>query len=115
AWINAVHKEPAPYHRLNAAGVAEYPVLAKELGEDAGYRGGGSIEWADADRRQELHDLVSRLDGRGYRSRFISVPRARELEPALAIPGDAEVAYFEPDGWVDAPRMIATLLARATA
>lgn len=115
AWVNAVHKEPEPYHRLNAAGVAEYDAVAKELGEDAGYRGGGSLEWASADARLELRERVARLAGRGYASSFVSHERARQLDPALAIPADAEVAYFEPDGWVDAPRLIATLLARATA
>ncbi|MBI2204472.1 MAG: FAD-binding oxidoreductase [Candidatus Rokubacteria bacterium] len=35
AWVNAVHKEPEPYHRLNAAGVAEYATVMKELGEDS--------------------------------------------------------------------------------
>ena len=113
AWVNAVHKEPAPYHRLNAAGVAEYPMLAKEFGDDSGYRGGGSLEWVAADNRQELRDRVARLDGRGYRSTFVSRERARELDPGLAIPDDAEVAWFEPDGWVDAPRLIATFLSRA--
>ena len=113
AWVNAVHKEPAPYHRLNAAGVAEYPRLAKEFGEDSGYRGGGSLEWVAAENRQELRDRVARLDGRGYRSTFISRERAKALDPGLAIPDDAEVAWFEPDGWVDAPRLIATFLSRA--
>jgi glycine/D-amino acid oxidase-like deaminating enzyme len=67
------------------------------------------------ENRGELRERVARLDGRGYTSRFIPIERARQLEPALAIPDDAEVALFEPDGWVDAPRMIATFLARATA
>ena len=114
AWVNAVNKEPEPYHRLNAAGVAEYAVLAKEFGDDAGYRGGGSLEWAAPEQRQELRDRASRLDSRGYPSRFISHERARQLDPGLAIPVDAEIACFEPDGWVDAPRLIATFLARAT-
>lgn len=115
AWVNAVHKEPEPYHRLNAAGVAEYDAVAKEFGEDSGYRGGGSLEWASAATQQELRERVARLASRGYASSFISHERARQLAPALAIPADAEVAYFEPDGWVDAPRLIATFLARATA
>lgn len=115
AWVNAVHKEPEPYHRLNAAGVAEYATVMKELGDDSGFRPGGSLEWVARDARDELRDRVARLASRGYASRFISREEARRIDPGLAIPAGAEVALFEPDGWVDAPRLIATLLARATA
>src|SRR5688500_13638088 len=59
AWVNAVNKEPPPYHRLNAAGVTEYDAIAKEFGEDAGYRGGGSLEWTSAEARQELRERVA--------------------------------------------------------
>src|SRR5438067_753242 len=47
AWLNAVRKEPEAYHRLNAEGMRAYVDLAHELGADAGYHPGGSLEWAD--------------------------------------------------------------------
>ena len=118
AWVNAVRKEPEPYHRLNAAGVAEYGSLARELGAQSGYRGGGSLEWADPASTGECDELrarVARLAGRGYPARFVPPEFAAALEPGLRIPSGAEIAFYEADGWVDAPRLVVTLVERATA
>ena len=118
AWVNAVRKEPEAYHRLNADGVAEYRTLAEELGGVSGYRGGGSLEWADpasGDERDELRARVERLTGRGYPARFVTAAFAASLEPHLRIPADADVAFYAADGWLDAPRLVATLVERATA
>jgi glycine/D-amino acid oxidase-like deaminating enzyme len=112
--VNAVRKEPEPYHRLNALGVVEYPAIARELGAACGYHAGGSLEWADTAGQNELRERVERLAKRGYAATLIDAADARALEPALAIP-DGEVAWFATDGWVDGPRFIATLLDRARA
>lgn len=114
AWVNSVRKEPEPYHRLNATGMAEYPRLATELGTDVGYRDGGSLEWAAPQEQKELRERVARLAGWGYAARFIPAADARRLEPGLAVP-DGEVAFFDADGWVDAPRLVRSFLERAQA
>jgi glycine/D-amino acid oxidase-like deaminating enzyme len=117
AWVNAVHKEPEVYHRLNAAGMADHRQLARELGGDSGYHEDGNLEWAgnDADER-ELRERVDRLAGRGYGAAWISADRARHLEPALAIPdGLREVAFYPADGRLDPPHLISRLLAAASA
>ena len=116
AWVNAVRKEPEAYHRLNAEGVAEYLSLVRELGAASGYRGGGSFEWSDPAStvdRDELRARVARLAGRGYPARFVPVDFATALEPGLRIPAGAEVAFYEADGWLDAPRLVTTLIDRA--
>jgi glycine/D-amino acid oxidase-like deaminating enzyme len=115
AWVNSVHKEPEVYHRLNAEGLAAHHALAAELGADGGFHAGGSLEWAeDDDKVGELRALVQRLAGRGYRAAWISREQALEMEPGLAIPAGArEVVLYAAEGWLDAPRAIARLLAAA--
>jgi len=116
AWVNAVRKEPDVYHRLNAAGMAMHRGLARELGEDGGYREHGSLEWADGgDHERELRARVERLASRRYPAAWIGADRARHLEPGLAIPRHVtDVAFYAGDGWLDVPRTIARLLAAAT-
>jgi glycine/D-amino acid oxidase-like deaminating enzyme len=117
AWLNSVRKEPDTYHRLNAAGMTAHRELSRELGGDAGYHDGGSLEWADGgDAERELRERVQRLAARGYPAEWISRARALELEPGLAIPDAVgEVAFFAADAWLDAPHLIARLLAAASA
>jgi glycine/D-amino acid oxidase-like deaminating enzyme len=117
AWLNSVRKEPDAYHKLNAAGMTAHRELSRELGGDAGYHDGGSLEWADrVDAEQELRERVHRLAARGYPAEWISRERATELEPSLAIPEPVrEVAFFAADAWLDAPRLIGRLLAAASA
>jgi glycine/D-amino acid oxidase-like deaminating enzyme len=117
AWLNSVSKEPDVYHRLNAAGMTAHRELSRELGGDAGYHDGGSLEWADAgDAERELRERVHRLASRGYPAEWISRERATELEPGLTIPDQVrEVAFYAADAWLDAPRLIGRLLAAASA
>src|SRR5437867_4356336 len=108
AWLNSVRKEPDVYHRLNAAGMTAHRELSRELGGDAGYHDGGSLEWADAgDEERELRERVHRLATRGYPAEWISRERASKLEPGLAIPHRVqEIAFFAADAWLDAHRLI---------
>lgn len=117
AWLNAVRKEPDAYHRLNAAGMTAHRELSRELGGDAGYHDGGSLEWAEGDdAERELRERVHRLARRGYPAEWIGRERAIALEPGLAIPEAVrEVAFYSADGWLDAPRLIGRLLAAASA
>lgn len=117
AWLNSVRKEPDVYHRLNAAGMTAHRELSRELGGDAGYHEGGSLEWAEGeDEERELRERVVRLAGRGYPAEWITRERAVALEPGLAIPERLpEVAFFAADAWLDAPRLIGRLLAAAAA
>jgi glycine/D-amino acid oxidase-like deaminating enzyme len=117
AWLNSCKKEPEHYHRLNAEGMTAHRELAYELGIDGGHHDGGSLEWAEADdTMRELRGRVERLASRGYAAEFISRTRALSLEPGLAIPESVrEVAFYGGEAWLDAPRLIRTLLAGATA
>src|SRR2546430_4847616 len=86
AWLNSVRKEPDVYHRLNAAGMTAHRELSRELGGDAGYHDGGSLEWAEAeDEERELRERVHRLAGRRYPPPRVRRERAAAMEPGLAI------------------------------
>ena len=111
AWINATAKtDDADYHRLNAAGVAEYRALAQRFGPDTiGYGGRGGLHWgepaaiaAQADRLAALGDPVRRL----------TLAELRALEPYVAFPDGAAGLLASADRWLDAPRC-AACLARA--
>ena len=117
AWLNSCRKEPEHYHQLNADGMAAHRELARELGADGGHHDGGSLEWAEADDAvRELRGRVERLASRGYPAEFISRDRALGLEPGLGIPESVrEVAFYAADAWLDAPRLIRTLLTTAAA
>ena len=117
AWLNSVRKEPDVYHGLNAAGMTAHRELSRELGGDAGYHDGGSLEWAEGDdEERELRERVARLAGRGYPAEWISRERAAAMEPGLSIPERvSEVAFYAADAWLDAPRLIGRLLAAAAA
>ena len=116
AWVNSVQKEPEVYHRLNAEGMAAHRRLACDLGGESGYHEGGSLEWAAADGERALRARIERLSGLGYPARWISRAEALKMEEGLTIPTSvSDVAFYEADGWLDAPRMIGRLLAAARA
>jgi glycine/D-amino acid oxidase-like deaminating enzyme len=117
AWVNSVNKEPEVYHRLNADGIAAHRELARQLGPEGGYHEGGSLEWAeDGAAQTELRIRVARLASRGYSATLIGRKDALDLEPALGIPDHVQqVAFYEAEGWLDAPRAIAKLLAASGA
>jgi len=115
AWLNAVRKEPETYHRLNADGMAAHVALARELGGDAGHHDGGSLEWAQPGARaDELRERVARLAARGYPATWIDRREAARMERALVLADDLEhIAFYAADAWLDAPRLIRTLLRAA--
>src|SRR5256885_11828602 len=86
AWLNSVRKEPDVYHRLNAAGMTAHRELSRELGGDAGYHDGGSLEWAEAgDEERELRERVHRLPTRGYPAGGSTPERASQPRPRAGL------------------------------
>jgi glycine/D-amino acid oxidase-like deaminating enzyme len=101
---------------LNAEGMTAYRELERELGSDAGHHESGLLEWANEVGEHQLRERVARLASRGYSAEFISRARALAMEPGLAIPERVrDVAFYAADAWLDAPRLIRTLLDAATA
>jgi glycine/D-amino acid oxidase-like deaminating enzyme len=108
AWINATAKTAdADYHRLNAAGVAEYRALAQRFGsESIGLGGTGGLHWGDGARIARLAARLAELD---YPHRRLDVAGLRELEPNVAFADDAAGLLAGVDRWLDAPRCVACL------
>ncbi|HEX5327862.1 MAG TPA: FAD-dependent oxidoreductase [Acetobacteraceae bacterium] len=103
AWTNAHNKPPRPYHDLNVAGMKAHAALQEEFGAAPWWHGGGSLEWdAEADREAQAAN-VERLQSWSYGVEWITPRQLHELEPDidLATVGDAPIAYFPDEGWLD--------------
>lgn len=115
AWVNAHDKSPRGYHDLNIAGMAAHRLLAKELDGDW-YHESGCLEWRSPAGRDAHVANVGRLLGWGYDARWITADQAVGLVPSIdpAAIGDAPVALFPEEGWVDTTSYVRGLLAAAT-
>jgi glycine/D-amino acid oxidase-like deaminating enzyme len=103
AWTNAHKKPPKPYHDLNVAGMKAHAALADEFGATPWWHGGGSLEWeAESDRLAQRKNF-ERLRSWGYAAEWITRREVQELEPDIdpALIGDAPVAFFPEEGWLD--------------
>jgi glycine/D-amino acid oxidase-like deaminating enzyme len=115
AWTNSNNKTPRAYHDLNVAGMRAHAALAEEFGELPWWHGGGNVEWChDAAERAAQRAKVERLRAWGYTAEWIDARGLRELEPDVdvAAVGDAPVAFFPEEGWLD-PVVYAHAMLRA--
>ena len=114
AWVNAHDKSPREYHDLNIAGMAAHRLLVKELNGDW-YHGSGCLEWRSPAGRDAHVTNVERLLRWGYNARWITADQALSLAPSIAPAaiGDAPVALFPEEGWVDTASYVRGLLAAA--
>src|SRR5215472_14472858 len=103
AWTNAHRKPPRPYHDLNVAGMKAHAALADEFGATPWWHGGGSLEWEAEPDRAAQADNIEQLQSWGYAVEWIPLQQAQELEPDVdpAAIGDAPVAFFPEEGWLD--------------
>jgi glycine/D-amino acid oxidase-like deaminating enzyme len=103
AWTNAHQKPPRPYHELNVGGMRAHAALRDEFGATPWWHGGGSLEWVSESARAEQKQNVEQLRSWGYAAEWIDTRQLQELEPDidLAIVGDAPVAFFPEEGWLD--------------
>jgi glycine/D-amino acid oxidase-like deaminating enzyme len=117
SWTNAGGKEPREYFELNVEGMRAHRRLARRVASCDWYHERGNLEWSvGSAARQDLQRKVTRLRDSGYRVRWLGPWDVRQLEPDMdeGMIGD-QVAYYPEEGWVDAPRLVAALLASARA
>ena len=103
AWTNAHRKPPKPYHDLNVAGMKAHAALRDELGSTPWWHGGGNLEWTAPSERAAQRENVEQLQSWGYAAEWIDRAQALELEPDIdpGVIGDAPVAWFPEEGWLD--------------
>ena len=104
AWLNSNKKTPRSYHEINVAGMNGHRALRDELGAAPWLHEGGSLEIVSTDAdRAVLLPKVERLNSWDYRSELLTPAQLRELEPDLdqSALGDATIAYWPDDGWLD--------------
>jgi glycine/D-amino acid oxidase-like deaminating enzyme len=113
AWTNSNHKPPRAYHDLNVAGMRAHAALRDEFGSIPWWHEGGSVDWFATDpARAAQADNVARLQAWGYAAEWITPQQLHELEPDvdLAILGDAPVAFYPDEGWLDPIVYLAAML-----
>ena len=103
AWTNANKKPPKAYQELNVAGMKAHAALADEFGATPWWHGGGSLEGEAEPDRKAQSENVEQLRSWGYAAEWITPQHALELEPDIdpAVIGDAPVAFFPEEGWLD--------------
>jgi len=103
AWTNSHSKPPRPYHNLNVAGMRAHAGLREEFGAAPWWHGGGSVEWETPEGRAAQAENVERLRSWGYAAEWITPRDLAELEPDIdpVTVGDAPIAYFPEEGWLD--------------
>jgi glycine/D-amino acid oxidase-like deaminating enzyme len=103
AWTNANKKPPKAYHDLNVAGMKAHAALADEFGATPWWHGGGSLEWEAEPDRAAQRENVEQLRSWGYAAEWLARDQVLELEPDIdpAMIGDAPVAFFPEEGWLD--------------
>lgn len=115
AWVNSHGKTPRAYHDLNVAGMKAHAALRDEFAATPWLHLNGSLEWADEAGQEEQRQRFERLRDWGYAAEWISAAQLRELAPDIdpAAVGDAPVAWFPEEGWVDPVVYAQAMLAAA--
>jgi glycine/D-amino acid oxidase-like deaminating enzyme len=115
AWFNANKKQPRAYFDFSVEAMREWGRLASEFGEPPWYQPAGNLAWARSPQmRKELVERVDRLRAWGYGAEVITASRARELEPNVTIPSDAQIAFFPDEGYVCGCQAAQALVQRAS-
>ncbi|MFE0098875.1 NAD(P)/FAD-dependent oxidoreductase [Streptomyces sp. NPDC059009] len=117
SWVNASNKtERRSYFDLNVAGLAAYRELAEDIGPDSWWYPNGHLRWANDDPAAEAKFLETAelLASWDYRVEVRTGAEVRRsLEPALAVPDDAQVLFYPDEAWVHGRHLVGRLVDRA--
>ncbi len=103
AWTNSCNKSPRAYFDLNVAGMRAHAALKEEFGAIPWWHGGGRVEWKAPPAQGDQRAKIERLREWGYAAEWIDLKQLLELEPDIAPDevGDAPIAWYPEDGWLD--------------
>ncbi|MCF2573583.1 NAD(P)/FAD-dependent oxidoreductase [Brevibacterium sp. UCMA 11754] len=102
AWINANHKLPESYHRLNAAGVEAHERLQEELAEHGRWfhQLGCILSDSTQDASENYAARAQESQEFGYPVESVDRAQLGELEPEIKWPNDTAL-FFPKDGHLD--------------
>jgi glycine/D-amino acid oxidase-like deaminating enzyme len=106
-WINANNKPPREYHELNVAGMRAHMALRAEFGAAPWLQDTGNLEWVfDEQSREAQRKKVETLRAWGYAAEWVTLAELRAMEPDIdpASVGDAPIALYPDEGWIDPVR-----------
>lgn len=104
AWINANNKPPREYHELNVAGMRAHLALRAEFDAVPWLHATGNVEWFfDEQGREAQRKKVETLRAWGYGAEWVTLAELRAMEPDIdpAAVGDAPIAFYPDEGWID--------------
>jgi glycine/D-amino acid oxidase-like deaminating enzyme len=116
AWLNSNDKsEPPAYHHLNAMSIAEWSLVARELGTSEWLRREGNLHVTDNDTdAEELANIVDGAHALGYAAVPVDVRALARLDPVIRQRSSYLYAAFFPDeGHITVPLLIHDLLVAA--
>lgn len=111
-------KTPRALFDLSLQSAAEHAALEGACGGAVWMHRAASLEWdRSLDGCARIRERVRRLQGWGYPAEWVSVARARELEPALELTAGEvdEIALYRDGAWYEPQVLVRALLDRARA
>lgn len=116
AWLNSNTKEERSYHDLNVISMAEWNVIARELGDSSWLNINGNLDVAGTDvAAEELLQRVERLESYGYAAVPLAPNELQRIDPVIHVRDEYKVAAFFPsEGQIQIPSLIHSLLTAAS-
>ena len=116
AWLNSNAKDLRPYHQLSVISIAEWALVARELGDSAWLHRNGHLHVAGtAAQAEKLLARAELLESSGYAAIPIGPREISRLDPVIRVRDEYQMGVFFPgEGHITVPLLIHDLLAAAT-
>jgi glycine/D-amino acid oxidase-like deaminating enzyme len=116
AWLNSNTKDLRPYHQLSVISIAEWALVARELGNSSWLHRDGHLHVAGtAGEAEKLLERAELLESSGYAAVPVTPREIPRLDPVIRVRDDYELGVFFPgEGHITVPLLIHDLLAAAT-
>lgn len=116
AWLNSNAKEIRAHHHLNVISIAEWALVAREVGNSAWLHRDGHLHVAGtAAEAEKLLARAELLESSGYAAIPVSPQDIPRLDPVIRVRDEYELGIFFPgEGHITVPLLIHDLLAAAT-
>src|SRR5262249_55227383 len=106
AWLNSNDKaEPVAYHHLSVMSIAEWNLVAREVGTSTWLHRDGNVHVVDsATEAEELLALVRQAHTLGYAAVPLEPRELTRLDPLIRVRPEYELAVFFPgEGHITVP------------